>query len=88
MTLKIDTENVILGVNFYLNAGHNKNYRFTDGTLYKATSQNYNLGPSVNISNQSLRLRLSYSMNLQVAKYDLETIKDHNELKIKLENYL
>ena len=65
-----------LGVNFYLNAGHNKNYRFTDGTLYKATSQNYNLGPSVNISNQSLRLRLSYSMNLQVAKYDLETIKD------------
>ncbi|MFC6860158.1 outer membrane beta-barrel protein [Zunongwangia atlantica] len=72
---KLDSINR-LGVNLNLNAGHNKNYRFTNGILYTANSQNYSVGPSVNLSNQNLRLQLSYSMNLQVAEYDLESIQD------------
>ena len=72
---KLDSINR-LGVNMNINARHNKNYRFTDETLYSASTQNYRIGPSVNLSNQKLRLQLSYSMNLQVAEYDLETIAD------------
>ncbi len=59
-----------------INARHNNNYRFTDETLYSASTQNYRIGPSVTLSNQSSRLQLSYSTNSQVAEYDLETIAD------------